>query len=132
MEMNFDLTRFGLIGAGNATNVHKTDFTKAKQTQETEEKTPVVQTKTADASALDAAAAQNVGLVRANAKQVEGENATDLANLYALAGIQYRMPTEREYARIAATTTKAMDDVVRVGTAANAEKSLAEFEKLFG
>lgn len=131
--MDFDLTRFGLIGAGNAGNIQrKQDLKSTKKPEETTEKTPVAETKTADASALDAAAAQNAGLVNGLGKKITGEAANDLANLYALAGLQFRMPTEKEYARISGFTAKAMNDVMEVGTTANAERALAEFEKHFG
>ncbi|MBP3925411.1 hypothetical protein J6E39_09275 [bacterium] len=132
--MDFDLTRFGLISSTNAGNIQrKTDLTKTKKSEETEEKNPVVQTKTADASALDAAAAQNLGFVRsAGAKKISGEDVSDLAGLYALAGINFRMPTEKEYTRISTSARDAMRDIEAVGVAANAEKALADFEKYFG
>lgn len=132
--MDFDLTRFGLISSANAGNIQKkTDLTKPKKTEDVEENKPVVQAKCADASALDATAAQNLGFVHSTgSRKITGEDASDLAGLYALAGINFRMPTEKEYARISTSARDAMRDVEAVGVAANAEKALADFEKYFG
>ncbi|MBP3923679.1 hypothetical protein J6E39_00375 [bacterium] len=135
--MDFDFARFGFPNAGNTgkvtpkkVNTEKTKNVAAPGMENVE----LVQPKKADASALDATAAQNLGFVRTTGAQpISGSNAVDMAELYLRAGISnFRMPTEGEYARISASTIGAMNDIMTVGTTANAEKAIADFEKYFG
>lgn len=130
--MDFDFGRFGLPNIGNSGNIPKTGKTEKADNVAAPDNT--ISFKTADASALDATAAQNLGFVRTTGAQpISGSNAVDMAELYLRAGISnFRMPTEGEYARISASTIGAMNDIMTVGTTANAEKAIADFEKYFG
>lgn len=130
--MDFDFGRFGLPNIGNSGNIPKTGKTEKADNVAAPDNT--ISFKTADASALDATAAQNLGFVR-SANNVSAVDRADLAILKGLTtGLdtatleRYLNTTSTVYKRTGEAAKEGFDLALNIGTEANAVSAMKDFD----
>ncbi len=135
--MDFDFARFGFPNAGNTGKVppKKVNTEKTENVAAPEVKDIGLTSKKAEASALDATAAQNFGFVR-SAKPIPITDAAELQALTKLAdGIDparlercMKSVNETIYNRTGEAAKEGMDFALNIGTQSNAITAMRDFE----